>query len=216
MTDFAARRLRMVDCQIRPADITGFPVIEAFLAIPREAFVPAACREMAYADMNLPLAPGRVLLEPRTLGRMVEELQIGPQDLVLDVGSGPGYPAALIGRLAEAVVALEEDADMAAQAEAALAASADNVAVIVGPLTAGAPKHGPYDAIVIEGGVEQLPPALADQLKDGGRIACLFLEDGVGVVRIGRKSGGAISWRYGFNANAPVLPGFARAPEFAL
>lgn len=216
MPDFADRRLLMVDNQIRPADITGFPVIDAFLSVPREDFVPAASRELAYADTDLPLSAGRTVMDPRTLGKMIQELGVGPHDLVLDVGTGLGYAAALLGRLAEAVVALEEDSDLAAQAEAALAGVADNVIVVAGSLAEGAPKHGPYDAILLEGAVEHLPGAIEDQLKEGGRIACLFREDGVGVVRLGLKRGGRISWRYGFNAAAPVLPGFARAPEFAL
>ena len=217
MPRFSDRRTMMVDTQVRPSDVTKFPIIAAMLAVPREDFAPAALREAAYVGENLTVAPHRVLLEPRTFAKMLDALDIGPDELVLDVGSALGYSAAVIGRMAEAVVALEEDATMAAEAEAALAAAgADNVVVVRGPLAAGAAKHGPYDVITVEGGISALPPALVDQLKEGGRIACLWMQGGLGTLRVGLKSGGRLNWRSAFNAAAPVLPGFAAAPEFTL
>jgi len=217
MADYALRRRLMVDTQVRPADVTRFPVIAAMLEVPREIHVPEALREAAYLGENLPLAPGRVVLEPRTLAKMLEALAIGPADLVLDIGCGLGYAAAVLARMAEAVVAVEEDAAMAAEAQRLLAAGgADNAAVIAGPLAAGASRHAPYDAIVIEGGIEVLPEAVAGQLGEGGRIAALFVEGAVGTVRIGLKRAGAITWRFGFQATAPVLPGFARERAFTL
>lgn len=215
MADFAKARTMMVDSQVRPNDVTRYPVIEAMLHVAREDFVPDAKRAAAYAGLNLDLGGGRVLLEPRTLAKMLDTLAIGPTDLVLDVGAALGYSAAVIARMAEAVIALEEP-DLAAEAERRLAAAgADNAAVVAAALTAGAPKHAPYDVIVIEGGIEVLPQALADQLKDGGRIAALFQTGGLGVVRIGHKVAGRIDWRDAFNAAAPVLPGFAREDSFA-
>ncbi len=217
MADYAARRTMMVDTQVRPSDVTSFPIIDAMLKIPREAFVPDDQREAAYAGENLPLAPGRVLLEPRTLAKMLEELDIGPSDLVLDIGCGLGYSSAVIAHMAEAVVAVEDNEEMAAEAQRLLAENgADNVAVLAGPLAEGAPRHGPYDVIVIEGGVEQIPEAIAAQLKEGGRIAALFMEGQLGTCKVGLKVEGRINWRYGFNAGAPVLPGFEKAREFAL
>lgn len=217
MPDFALRRTQMVDNQIRPSDVTKYPIIGAMLDVPRERFVPEALREAAYVGENLAIAPGRALLEPRTLAKMLDALDIQPGEAVLDVGCGLGYSAAVIARLAEAVIALEEDAELAAGAEAALVeAGADNAVVVTGPLAAGAAKHGPYDVIVIEGAAEAVPEALIDQLKEGGRIGCLFLSGALGVCRIGHKHGGRVSWRYGFNAAAPVLPGFEASKEFAL
>lgn len=217
MPDFAARRTVMVDSQVRPSDVTKFPIIAAMLDVPRERFVPDALQEAAYVGENLEIAPGRVLLEPRTLAKMLDALDIQPGELVLDVGAGLGYSAAVIARLAEAVIAVEEDEAMAAEAEAALSAEgADNAVVVAGPLAEGAPKHGPYDAIVIEGAAESVPEALIRQLKEGGRIGCLFMEGALGACRIGLKHGGKVSWRFAFNAAAPVLPGFAAEPEFAL
>ena len=217
MTDFAARRTMMVDTQVRPNDVTKFPVIEAMLAVPREEFVPAGRRAVAYSGENLDIGRGRVLLEPRTLAKMVDALDIQPDDLILDLGRGYGYSAAVMARMAEAVVAIEDDADMAAEAERRLAeADVFNVAVLEGPLSEGAARQGPYDAILIEGAVQQVPAAIEDQLKEGGRIAALFDEGRLGVVRIGHRLNDRVNWRYAFNAHAPLLPGFTRERRFSL
>lgn len=207
----------MVDTQIRPADVTRFPIIDAFLRTPRERFVPDALREAAYVGENLPLGEGRVMLDPRSQAKMIEALAPQPTDLALDVGCATGYTAALLARLSEAVVALEEDPDLAAEAQAALAEiGVDNAVVVEGPLAEGAPQHGPYDVIAIQGAVETVPEALTDQLKEGGRIAALFMEDRLGVARLGSKWDGAVTWRYAFNAAAPVLSGFHRPHVFRL
>ena len=215
MPDFEARREAMVDTQVRPSDVTRLPIIEALLAVPREEFVPVNLREAANIGENLPLGPGRTILEPRTFAKMLEAVDLGPGDLVLDLGCGLGYSAAVMARMADAVAAVEEIDGMASEALATLAEQGvDNVVVETAPLTDGAPQHGPYDAIVIEGAVEQIPGTILDQLKEGGRIVALFAEGKLGVARIGYKIEGAVSWRFLFNASAPVLPGFARAPEF--
>ena len=217
MTDFSNRRTMMVDTQVRPSDVTKFPIIEAMLTIPREAYVPAAAREAAYMGENLTIAAGRVMLEPRTLAKMLDALDIQPTDVVLDVGCGLGYSSAVMARFADAVVAVESDAGLAAEAERILLTQGvDNAAVICGPLAAGAAKHGPYDVVTVQGGVETVPAALLDQIKDGGRIACIFMEGALGVVRIGHKRNGVVGWRYSFNAGAPVLQGFAAMRIFAL
>ncbi|MDF3852796.1 protein-L-isoaspartate O-methyltransferase [Paracoccus sp. P2] len=217
MTDFAQRRTMMVDTQVRPNEVTSYPVIEAMLNVPREQFVPESRRDVAYAGNNIDLAPGRVLLEPRTLGKMMDVLNLQNGDLVLDVGCGYGYSAAVMARIAEAVVALEEDAAMAAEAESRLAAQdVFNVAVVQGALSEGCAGQAPYDAILIEGAVEQVPQALAEQLREGGRIVAMFREGNLGTVRIGHKLDGRLNWRFAFNAVAPLLPGFARPRGFVL
>ncbi|KGJ12815.1 protein-L-isoaspartate O-methyltransferase family protein [Paracoccus sanguinis] len=217
MTDFQQRRMMMVDTQVRPNDVTKYPVIAAMLDIPREDFVPDSRRDVAYVGDNVDLGHGRVLLEPRTLAKMIDTLDVQPTELVLDLGCGYGYAAAVLGRMAQAVVAVEELPDMAAAATERLAAArADNVAVVQGRLTEGAAAQGPYDAILVGGGIEELPEAIADQLAEGGRIVALFLEGALGVVRLGRKLDGRIDWRMAFNAAAPLLPGFARRPGFVL
>jgi protein-L-isoaspartate(D-aspartate) O-methyltransferase len=215
MTDFAAAREAMVDSQVRTADVTRYPIIGAMLAVPREDFVPAAFRPVAYLGEHVPLAPGRVLLDPRVFAKLLEALEVGPQDLVLDVGAGLGYSAAVIARMAEAVIALEEDPALAAEAEALLAAHGVETAVVqVGRLAAGVPEHGPFDAIIIEGAIEVVPGALAEQVKPGGRVAAIFSDGRFGQARLGTSGPGGITWRRIFDAAAPVLPGFAATKAF--
>jgi len=217
MTDFATRRTMMVDNQVRPSDVTKFPIIDAMLTVPREDFMPAAKREAAYVGENIDLGHGRVILEPRTLAKMLDAADVQPHELVLDIGSAYGYSAALVSRLAETVVALEEDAAMAREAASNLSeAGADNVAVVESSLAAGAAKHGPYDVMLVQGAVQQVPEALLAQLGNGGRIVCIFQDGALGICRVGHCIDGAINWRDAFNATAPVLPGFARLPAFQL
>lgn len=217
MTDFAQRRTFMVDTQVRPSDVTKFPIIDAMLTVPREVFTPRDRREAAYVGENIQIAPGRVMLEPRTLAKMLDVLTLNGDELVLDIGPAYGYSAAVIARMTEAVVAIEDDADRVSEAQDALSENgADGVIMQHAALDEGAPEHGPYDVIIIEGGIEVLPPAIADQLKDGGKIVALFMDGELGTVRTGYKQGGQITWRFAFNAAAPVLPGYARAAEFAL
>jgi protein-L-isoaspartate(D-aspartate) O-methyltransferase len=217
MTDFAARRTMMVDTQVRPSDVTKFPIIEAMLRVPREEFVPASRRETAYVGENIELGDGRVILEPRTLAKMLDALDIGEGDLVLDIGCTYGYSSAVMARLAEAVVAVESDETMASEAQESLSnGNADNVVVEIGNLADGAPEHAPFDVIVVQGGVVHLPNNLLDQLKEGGRIAALFMDGALGEVRIGHKIDGQVNWRRAFNAGAPILPGFEKQAAFAL
>lgn len=207
----------MVDTQVRPSDVTKFPIIDAMLSIPRERFVPADLREAAYVGENLSIGDGRVLLEPRTLAKLLDALDIEPTDLVLNIGCGLGYGCAVLAHMAEAVVGVEDTAALVSEAQAALAdAGADNATMHEGPLADGDAKHGPYDVVLIEGAVGQVPDAILDQLAEGGRIGCLFLDGSLGVARIGVKNNGHVSWRYAFNATAPVLAGFEAPVEFSL
>jgi protein-L-isoaspartate(D-aspartate) O-methyltransferase len=215
MIDFAAAREAMVDCQVRPSDVTRYPVIDAMLTVPREDYVPPSLKAVAYLGEHVPLGAGRVVLDPRVFSKMIDALNVGPADLVLDVGSGLGYSAAVLARMAEAVIALEEEETLAGEAEALLAAQpVDNAMVQTGVLAAGVPKHGPFDAIMIEGAVEVLPDALSDQLKPGGRIVAIFIDGRRGQARIGLKSEHGIAWRRLFDATAPVLPGFEKTKAF--
>ncbi|NRB36685.1 MAG: protein-L-isoaspartate O-methyltransferase [Rhodobacteraceae bacterium] len=217
MTDFAERRRVMVDTQIRPSDVTKFPVIDAMLSVPRENFVPDVMRAVAYAEEMIELEPGRVIVEPRTLGKMLDMLDIQPTESMLLVGGGLGYSAAVAAHLAQLVVAVEDNETRAQDTLTALSdAGADNAIVHDAALTEGAAEHGPYDLILIEGGVEEVPAALLDQLKDGGRIASIFMAGALGEVRLGHKADGRITWRFAFNATAPVLPGFFKAKTFSL
>ena len=207
----------MVDTQVRPSDVTRFPIIDAMLSVPREAFVPDAKREAAYVGENLDLGGGRVMLEPRTLAKMIDALDIQPGHVVLDVACGLGYSTAVLAHLCDFVVAVEDDEARAQEAQSILSEQgADNAAVMSGVLTEGAAKSGPYDIIILQGAAEQVPDALLDQLREGGRIAAVFAEGTLGVVRLGHKIDGIVNWRFAFNASAPVLAGFEERKAFAL
>lgn len=215
MTDFATAREAMVDRQVRPADVTLYPIIEAMLAVPREAYVPDALRPIAYLGDHVPLANGRVLLDPRVFAKMLDALNPGPSDLVLDLGCGTGYSTAVLTRMAEAVIALEEDPTLAAEAERLLSLHAiDNAVVETAPLARGVPEHGPFDAVIVEGAVETLPDAILDQVKPGGRIVAIFAAGAGGQARLGLRTPQGVTWRRLFDATAPVLPGFAATKAF--
>ncbi len=207
----------MVDTQVRPSDVTKFPIIDAMLSVPRESFVPDNLREAAYVGENLDIGDGRVMLEPRTLSKMLEALDVQPSHVALDVACGLGYSTAVLSHLCEFVVAVEDDEARAQEAQTTLSGQGiDNAAVMSGVLTDGSKKSGPYDIIIVQGGVEEVPMALLEQLREGGRIACVFSEGTLGVVRVGHKIDGKVNWRFSFNASAPVLAGFEKRAIFAL
>ncbi len=211
------RRRIMVDTQIRPSDVTKFPIIDAFLSVPREKFVPDGKREAAYIGENLQIGQSRVILDPRTLAKLLEALDVQKDELVLDIGTGLGYSSAVISLIAEVVIAVEEDSSLASEAEEILSEiGADNVVVQVSKLKDGAPEHGPYDVVILQGGVEEIPGSILKQLKNGGRVGAIFMEEGLGTAKIGFKLRDKINWRYSFNAAAPILTGFFKQKDFAL
>ncbi|MEM8761300.1 MAG: rRNA adenine N-6-methyltransferase family protein [Pseudomonadota bacterium] len=215
MTDYAAARRAMVDTQVRPADVTRYGIIEALMWAPRERFVPAASRDVAYAELDVPLKGGRVLLAPRTFAKMVEAASIGPGDLVLDLAPGTGYSTAVLARLAVAVVAVEADDALAREAQSELEAlEAMNAALSAGSPAEGDAPHGPYDVIFVNGGVEELPRGLTDQLKEGGRLVAIFVDGPVGRVKVITRTTDGFSERRAFDASAPVLEGFERVRAF--
>lgn len=216
MTDFDAARIIMVDRQVRPADVTRISVIEAMLATPREAFTPRSRRELAYVGDPLEITPGRFLMEARVFAKMLDAAEVTDQDLMLIVGAGRGYGAAVAARIAAAVVALESDEDLAARAEAALLElGVVNTVVETGPLAEGRPEAGPFDVILIEGGIEETPHALLDQLAEGGRLVAPVQTGPVGRCLLWRRTDGTISSRPLFDASMAVLPGFDAPKEFA-
>ncbi|MFK5998657.1 MAG: protein-L-isoaspartate O-methyltransferase [Rhodobacterales bacterium] len=215
MTDYKMARTAMVDCQIRPSDVTKYPIIEAFLTTPRETYVPDSCRPIAYVGDHMDLGNQRSLLDPRVFAKMLDALNIQPDELVLDIGCGLGYSTAILAKLAEAVVAVESDADMVEKTTAALSQqSVDNAFVAFGDLTEGNAKNGPYDVIILQGSVGKIPTALIDQLKEGGRICTIFGDHKIGECRVGYKSNKKLSWQVVFNATAPLIKGFETKAEF--
>ena len=213
---YADARTVMVDRHIRPADVTRLDVIEALQDTAREAFFPKSKRSFAYVGDTVEIAPGRFELDPRVFAKMLETLALEREDLVLVVGAGGGYAAAVTSRLSETVVALECDAELASAAEAALARTeAEAVIPATGPLAEGWAEHQPYNAILVYGGVEgDFPKALVDQLAEGGRIVAISMDGPIGQCVRGVKVGGALGAAPVFDAVAPVLPGMGRAKGF--
>lgn len=217
---FREQRVNMVESQVRPSDITDRRIIRAMLEIPREAFAPEA---FAYMDGTPPVAsradgrPGRALLAPRTLAKMVQLASIEPAAVVLDVGCATGYSTALLARLAKAVVAVEVDGALAAAATRALRQlGVENAVVIEGPLPAGVPGHAPFDAILLNGAVPQVPQALLEQLGEGGRLIAVRADGAFGRVEVWQRNGKGFDSVPAFDAGAEPLPGFARKATFSL
>lgn len=215
MIDFLAARQTMVDCQVRPADVTRYAIIQAMLDVPREMFVPKALRDIAYAESDVTLSDDRTLLAPRTFAKMLEAVGVGQNDLVLDLAPGSGYSTAVIARCAAAVVAIESsEAHVKTMTETLTALEIDNAIATVGDITVGDPDHGPFDAIFINGAVEQVPEALTDQLRDGGRLVAIFTGEGSPQARVLVRAGDAVASRYAFDATALQLAEFAADREF--
>jgi protein-L-isoaspartate(D-aspartate) O-methyltransferase len=215
MFDAAAARRMMVDGQVRTADVTAADVLDAMLAVPREQFLPAALAPIAYADSDVTVAKGRVLLRPMVLAKLLQAAKVQAGERVLDVGCAAGYSAALLARLAGSVVALEEDAELARQAKQALAAAgAANVEVVNGPLAAGWAAGAPYDVIFLDGATEIVPEALGRQLKPGGRLIAVETSSVAGKATVYRLIEGRLVGRPVFDASARLLPGFAAQPAF--
>jgi len=215
MFDAATARLKMVDGQVRPADVTNPELIAALLDLPRERFVPAGREAQAYLDGEIEVAPGRALPRPLVLARLIQLARVTRSDHVLDVGCGLGYSSALLARLAGTVVALEEDAALAEQAKAALAANgAGKIEVVCGALTEGWPAAAPYDLILLNGATEVAPETLGRQLKPDGRLVCMCGRGPVAKGTIFRRAEGRLVGRSTFDAGAPLLPGFTAPPAF--
>lgn len=217
MTDFTLARRNMVDGQLRPNRVTDSQLLAAVSALPREKFLPEGLRSVAYSDEDVPVGNGRFLMEPMVLARLIQTLQPRETDRALVVASGRGYGAALLARLVKSVVAAESDAALAAAAQStAKELGLGNIEQTVGPLEAGAAAAGPYDVILIEGAVRQVPPAIFEQLVDGGRLGTIVAgpPGALGSAQLFVKVGGVASGRPLFDAGTPALPGFAPPPRF--
>jgi protein-L-isoaspartate(D-aspartate) O-methyltransferase len=215
MFDTANARRLMVEGQVRTADVTDADLLDAMLTLPRERFLPPSLAPLAYLDADIPIAKGRALLKPMVLAKLIQAARVRRQDRVLDVGCATGYSAAVLARLAGSVIALEEDADLARQAKEALAAvGAAGVEVVVGPLTAGWPAGGPYDAILLDGATEIAPEMLGSQLKPDGRLLCVYGRAPAAKGTIFPMIEGHLVGRPIFDAAARLLPGFVAPPAF--
>jgi len=221
MTDFTLARRTMVDRQIRPADVTDRKILDAIGEVPREQFAPLELRPLAYSDADLLVTPAgslgeRFLVEPTILARLLQLAEVGEDDIVLDIGCATGYSSAVLSFVANSVVALEENEDLAEIAtETLLNLDIGNVAVLTGPLADGYAPEGPYDVIVMLGAVEEVSNALLGQLKRGGRLVTIIGAGPDGVATLFYRNGGEVSRRAAFHAPVPTLPGFAKPRSFA-
>jgi protein-L-isoaspartate(D-aspartate) O-methyltransferase len=216
MFDYRAARLNMVESQLRTNKVTDEALLEAFLTVPRERFVTAPLRGIAYVDEDIPLGGGRALMEPMVLARLLQLARLGPQDRVLEIGAATGYATAILSRLAASVVAVESDAALLAAARAALTElGCTNVTFAEGRLEAGSAESAPYDAILIGGAVAAIPDAVVRQLGEGGRLVTVLRHGaGMGQAILMTRAEGVLSHRPVFDAATALLPGFEPVPQF--
>jgi protein-L-isoaspartate(D-aspartate) O-methyltransferase len=216
MPDFAAQRLTMVETQVRPSDVTDTRIHDAMREVPRERFVPAAKRAVAYADMSVEVTPNRYLLEPRSFAKLLQLALVQPTDRVLDVGGATGYSAAVLSHLGASVVALEQDADLVRIADDTLrSVGAHNVTVVQGALTNGDKSHAPYDVIFVNGAVEGAPESLLGQLAEGGRLVTVIRGKSQGARgSLFLRQNGRVGAREDFDSGVPELAGFRKPVGF--
>ncbi|GGC61528.1 protein-L-isoaspartate O-methyltransferase [Siccirubricoccus deserti] len=215
--DYTDARRRMVDGQLRPNRVTDPRLLDAMRTLPREEFLPPALRSRAYADEDVPLPGGRSLMEPMVIARLLQLAEPRPGDRGLVVCAGTGYGAAVLGHIGVRVIALEADPALARLAKAALAATlpAGRVRLEQTDPTGGHPAGAPYDVILIEGEVPEIPAAIIDQLAEGGRLVAVQDAGGrQGRAVLGRRLGGVVTLTPAFDCATAALPAFAPAPSF--
>jgi protein-L-isoaspartate(D-aspartate) O-methyltransferase len=214
--NYALARRKMVENQLRTNQIEDARVIAAMGRIPREMFVPAALKGIAYIDEDLPLGNGRNLMEPLVLARVLQVASIGPEDVVLDVGCGNGYNAAVMSQLASTVIALESDPDLVAESSRLFAElELDNVVAAEGPLREGYARGGPYDVITFGGAVAEVPEVMIDQLAATGRIVAVIAHrPKIGKIKVFTRSDRGVLQSEAFDAFTPLLPGFEPVSKF--
>ena len=214
-TNEEANRRHMIDGLLLPNDVTDERVIEAIELINRQSFVPAERKGVAYIDKSIKVADGRYMMDPLSFAKLLSEADIRPNELALDVATNTGYSAAVLSKLVEAVVAIEENKELSETATNILAdENCDNVAVINSTHTNGLVKQGPYDLIFINGMIDEVPRELLEQLNEGGRILCVLNRNGFGRASIITYNDKIMGVRVLFDSAAPQLAGFEKEDEF--
>ncbi len=214
--DFAAARHNMVESQIKPNRVTDTLVMDALAELPREKFVPKALQGIAYVDEAIDIGGGRHLMETWVLARLLQTAEVQTDDIALIIGCGSGYEAAVMAYIANTVVALESDANMATQANGTLSElSIDTVAVVNGGLVQGYSRQAPYDVIFINGAVPEIPERLSSQLAEGGRLVAIVGEGAYGKGTLVTRYNDVITSRVVFDAGTPTLPGFEQDSHFS-
>ncbi|MGY3615170.1 protein-L-isoaspartate O-methyltransferase family protein [Bradyrhizobium sp. USDA 10063] len=219
MSGFSTARQKMVDGQVRTSDVTDARILDAMLAVPREAFVPDSKRALAYLDLDLDISEGgaakRYLIKPAVMAKMLQAAEINSTDRILVVGCATGYAAAVVARFAGEVFATESETGLADRAKAALAGvGATNVAVRAAPAAKGDAADAPFDVIILNGATEIVPQELYEQLREGGRLVGVFALSQPQRAAIVTHTHGDFGHRPLFDAVAPVLPGLERVPAF--
>jgi len=218
MSEFDTARQNMVDGQLRPTKVTDSRLLDVMSTLPREMFVDKSRQGIAYIDEDIEVSEGRHLMEPVVLARLVQSLELTEADSVLVIGSATGYDAALIGRLAGPVMAVESSSALAEQSSMVINhLGIDNVAVVEGPLARGFAEQAPYDVIFICGAIDEVPDDIVRQLAPNGRMVAVIggQEDGtLGRANLMTRSGDGLSLRPLFDAGTPALPGFAKEAAF--
>lgn len=214
--DFQAARRIMVDSQIRPNNVSDPEYVHAFMAVPREAFVPSGKKSIAYSEFEIPTGEDRAMWIPRDIAKMLKALAPKPSDVALVIGAGSGYSAALLAELTETVIAVEDSEEAVDRlTERMSALGYDQVAAVEAPLTEGLPDQAPFDVILICGMVEQVPAALTAQLADGGRLgAVVKMDDALGRARVYTRAGDTIGHRDSFECTPPEFTCFRKPAAF--
>jgi protein-L-isoaspartate(D-aspartate) O-methyltransferase len=209
-------RAHMVEGQVRTSDVTDQRITGIMGRLERERFVPADKRALAYADMCIEVKPGRFLMDPRNLAKLMQLAEVQQSDRVLDVACATGYSAAVLCQMSADVVTLEEDEELAKFADPVLR-TCDKIGRlfgVVGSLKDGAPTQAPFDVIFVNGSVSEVPPAWTQQLKEGGRMVVILSEGPLGKANFCVRKGGSLSRRVVFDATVPLLAGFGRSQSF--
>jgi len=213
--DFTHARDIMVESQVRPNDVTDLRILGAMRTLPRERFAPANRRSLAYGDLELEVAPGRTLLRPRDLSKLIQSLAPQANERALEIAGATAYGAAVLGACCKEVVSLDPDPNLSFAAQAALEASGvANVKTVSTTAVDGWRDEAPYDVILLNGATEVVPDAWLEQLTQGGRLGVIVREGAAGAARIYTKGAGASAYRIAFDAFPPVAPGLEKARSF--
>jgi len=214
--DLARARDIMVESQVRTADVTDTRILAAMRHLPRERFAPAQKRALAYADLELEVAPGRTLLRPRDLAKLLQALAPQAHERALEIAGATGYGAAVLAACCESVVTLDPDPDLSFGAQAAFeSCGIANVKTVSQPAAEGWSDEAPYDLIVLNGAAEIVPDVWLEQLAPGGRLGVIVRHGAAGAARIYTRGEDAVAYRVAFDAFPPIAPGLVKPPSFA-
>lgn len=214
--DFARARDVMVESQVRTADVTDVRIVRAMRALPRERFVPAAKRTLAYGDLEVEVAAGRTLMRPRDLAKLIQALAPQPHERALEIAGATGYGAAVLAACCKHVVTLDPDPDLSFAARAALeSCGVANVKTVSTAAVDGWSDEAPYDVILLNGAAELVPDAWLAQLAPGGRLGVIVRNGAAGAARIYTRAESASAYRTAFDAAPPIAPGLTKPPAFA-